>query len=94
MGLSPVELYRITLYDYNRMADAYYDDHIDRLKIMRTHAWLVSIYSDLTGDARKNLTPEKMFPLRGDSIVRSDESTTEEWWAFFNRKVIKRETYN
>lgn len=63
MGLKPSELYSTTVYDFNMMAEAFSLNKEHELKVMRTHAYLVSVHSGLDKKGRNALSPEKMYPL-------------------------------
>lgn len=91
--MTPDTLYSTTLYDFNRMAAAYTENRKDNIRLLRTHAYLVSIYSGLDQKGRKKLKPEKMWPLNEQHEI-PDEEEIQEWLDFFNRPVIATKTYN
>lgn len=91
MGLGPNQVYSTPLWDLNRMSEAFRDDRMAELEKLRIHAWLVSVYSGLDTKSRRRLTPEKMLPL--SNKPEPSEEEVERWTRFFQRRVIKRESY-
>lgn len=94
MGLKPDELYRTTLYDFNRMTAAFMKNRRNEWDQVRTHAWLVSVYSGLDRNARRKLRPSKMLPLEGEKPPKPTRKELDKRWAFFKRKTIKKKVLN
>lgn len=88
MGLKPDEIYGVTLYDFNMMAKAFNEQIKHEFNLVRTNAYLVSVYSGLEGKARKTLTPEKMLSLPGENNQK--RLTQEEVQEIFNRVKKRR----
>ena len=54
------------------------DQRMHEWNLMRHNAYLISVYSDLEGKARKKLRPEKMLPLETDK-KKTTISHDEKW---------------
>ncbi len=76
MGLKPLELRETTVYDFNLMAEAFNEGLKHDYEIMRTNAFLISVYGGLDSKGRRKLTPEKMLPFN----KRRTEISQEEKW--------------
>lgn len=56
------------------MAKAYHENMKHDYRVMRTNAYLVSVYSGLEGKARKKLTPQKMLNLKENDKVSREQA--------------------
>ena len=66
MGLSPDQVRRATIYDLQLMAKALGENSKHDFNVMRHNAYLVSVYSMMEEKARRKLSPQKMYPFKGE----------------------------